>query len=494
MLIIPSTGKTSWTNLPTVTLLLIAINVVIFFSFQGNDYQDYIDAETYYMESNLGKIETSLYSQYLSQTDQDEKVSQLRQFSKDEETLIRAVHGEIEGDAVFLQKIKNLEGLQIQQKVYKKWQELRNEYEELQGMSVSFRYGYKPATGSLLTAFTCMFLHGSPDHLIGNMVFLWIVGSLIEAAGIRIAYLSVYIITGVVAALFFGMVFPHSGQPLVGASGAISGIMGFFTILYGMRRIKVFFHLGFYFGNARVYAIALLPFWVGKELFQHFWGGMSNVAYMAHFGGLVSGALLGLVLKRFYTHMREIEIEDQEDEVEKIQKHMQKGLQQITELDFQAGRRSMLQVLDMEPDNLKALGHLFNIDRQTPENENIHETTNRFFSLLAQDRINNDLLLERYLEYNKHVDKIQLAPELCMDIGLLLVVKGNLNEVTGILTYLLQNHPAQTGLSDLLLKTSQAFLREGVKEKALKCLNILCKKYPDAPEYKTAALLLNRIS
>ena len=105
MLIIPSSGKTSWTTLPKITLLLIIANFIIFFSFQGNDYQDYMDAETYYMESKLGEIETSLYLQYLRQTGQDEKVSQLLIFPEDKEFTTMIVHNEIENDNIFLQKV-----------------------------------------------------------------------------------------------------------------------------------------------------------------------------------------------------------------------------------------------------------------------------------------------------------------------------------------------------------------------------------------------------
>ena len=134
-----------------------------------------------------------------------------------------------------------------------------------------------------------MFMHANFFHLLGNMIFLWLIGCSLEMAGKRAPYLSIYLLTGIFAALFFGMVYRHSTIPLVGASGAISGIIGAYTVLFGLRKVKIFLSLGFYFNYIKVRAISLLPIWIGNELYQLKWGGDSNVAYVAHVGGLLSG-------------------------------------------------------------------------------------------------------------------------------------------------------------------------------------------------------------
>jgi len=112
---------------------------------------------------------------------------------------------------------------------------------------IGYRYGYKPSDGDLMTAFTYMFLHGSASHLIGNMIFLWLVGCILELAGRRLVYALICLLTGMVSALVYGLVYQGSTIPLVGASGAISGIIGAYTVLFGMRKVKIFFSLGFYF-------------------------------------------------------------------------------------------------------------------------------------------------------------------------------------------------------------------------------------------------------
>ena len=111
----------------------------------------------------------------------------------------------------------------------------------------SLQYGFIPNQKSLLTSFTYMFMHGSTGHLLGNMIFLWIVGCMLEMGLGRLQYTVLYIIGGLFAVWLFWLIYMNSTIPLVGASGAIAGLMGAFAMLFGKRRVKIFFSLGFYF-------------------------------------------------------------------------------------------------------------------------------------------------------------------------------------------------------------------------------------------------------
>lgn len=156
-----------------------------------------------------------------------------------------------------------------------------------------FRYGYRPAQGSLLTLMTAMFLHGGWLHLAGNMLFLYIFGDNIEYRMGRWRYLAGYLGAGIAATLFFALFVPDSQVPLIGASGAISGILGFYFVWFPRNQVKVFIFLfpllmthvlvparlvlGFY-----VLVDNLLPFLLsGSE------GG--GVAHGAHIGGFLAG-------------------------------------------------------------------------------------------------------------------------------------------------------------------------------------------------------------
>lgn len=165
-----------------------------------------------------------------------------------------------------------------------------------------FRYGYRPVEFSLLSMFTAMFLHAGWMHLAGNMLFLWIYGDNVEHRLGHGAYLLSYLGTGLAATLFFGLLMPESQVPMIGASGAISGVLGFYFLWFPRNRIKVFVFLfplimTTVFIPSRivlgVYLVIdnLLPF-----LSRSSEGG--GVAYGAHIGGFAAGLLLAFALDR----------------------------------------------------------------------------------------------------------------------------------------------------------------------------------------------------
>jgi membrane associated rhomboid family serine protease len=147
-----------------------------------------------------------------------------------------------------------------------------------------------------LTLITYQFLHGSWMHLLSNMVILWILADNIEDAFGHVGFLIFYLICGIVAGLVHAVLTPDSPVPLVGASGALAGIMGSYMLMYPRARILLLFSLIFPF---RVPAFVFLGFW----LVLQFWSlgmpqGEQAVAYWAHIGGFVAGLLLTFIWPR----------------------------------------------------------------------------------------------------------------------------------------------------------------------------------------------------
>ena len=147
---------------------------------------------------------------------------------------------------------------------------------------------------NLVTILTAMFMHGSWSHIIGNMVFLWAFGPEIEDAMGRARYLAFYLIGGVVAMLAQVAASPHSTVPNLGASGAIAAVMGAFLVTYPRDRIKALLVI-FVFIKITFIPAALLI--VGWFLIQLVHAGevarveTGGVAYLAHVGGFVFGAI-----------------------------------------------------------------------------------------------------------------------------------------------------------------------------------------------------------
>jgi len=168
------------------------------------------------------------------------------------------------------------------------------------------QWGYRPGAPSVLTLLTSMFLHGGWAHLLGNMLFLWIYGDNVEHALGRPGYLTAYLLTGAIAALSYGVLVPAAdGQiPMVGASGAISGVLGFYFIWFPRNRVRlVLFPLLFLVWKVQARLVLgffvivdnLLPFLLRGQ-------GGSGVAHGAHIGGFVAGVTGALVLNRWHRH------------------------------------------------------------------------------------------------------------------------------------------------------------------------------------------------
>lgn len=151
-----------------------------------------------------------------------------------------------------------------------------------------------------LTPLTSMFMHGGWMHLIGNMVFLWIFGNNIEDYFGRIKFLIFYLLSGVAAIALYTLFNPGSNAPLVGASGAIAGVMGAYLVLHPRAQVTcliVFFIIQFVVLPAKV----VLGIWFALQIFMSMIGSSTGggVAWMAHVGGFVFGYLVLKAIVKF---------------------------------------------------------------------------------------------------------------------------------------------------------------------------------------------------
>ena len=154
-----------------------------------------------------------------------------------------------------------------------------------------------PAYGTL---FSSMFLHGGWMHLIGNMLYLWIFGNNIEDIMTRVRFVVFYVACGIIAALAHAIPNADSTIPMIGASGAISGVLGAYLLVYPRARILVLIPLGFISQLIRMPAIVVLGFWFVLQLISTALSDSSGggVAWGAHLGGFVAGVVLIPFFKR----------------------------------------------------------------------------------------------------------------------------------------------------------------------------------------------------
>jgi membrane associated rhomboid family serine protease len=145
------------------------------------------------------------------------------------------------------------------------------------------------------TLLTSMFMHGGWMHLIGNMWFLWIFGNNVEDSMGRGRFVVFYLLSGLAAAAAQILSDPASPVPMVGASGAIGGVMGAYVVLYPRVAVDLFVPLGFIFTTVRVPAFFMLGYWFVLQLvgaLPQLRGTEGGVAFWAHLGGFIAGVIL----------------------------------------------------------------------------------------------------------------------------------------------------------------------------------------------------------
>jgi membrane associated rhomboid family serine protease len=151
-----------------------------------------------------------------------------------------------------------------------------------------------------VTILTSMFMHGGWMHLIGNMLYLWIFGDNVEDSMGHGRFIVFYLLCGVAAALAQAIPEPNSQIPMVGASGAISGVLGAYLLLHPHARVLVAVPFGFILHTMRLPAGIVLALWFGLQLFSNLMTqpGEGGVAFRAHIGGFVAGMLLVGIFKK----------------------------------------------------------------------------------------------------------------------------------------------------------------------------------------------------
>jgi membrane associated rhomboid family serine protease len=150
--------------------------------------------------------------------------------------------------------------------------------------------------GGFVTVFTSMFMHGGWMHLIGNMVFLWVFGNNIEDVMGHAKFVIFYLLCGIAAAATQTLMSPHSVVPMVGASGAISGVLGAYLLLYPRVRVHTLIILPIYITTVALPAWIMLGYWALLQFVSGLAGlneiDKGGVAFFAHVGGFVAGLVL----------------------------------------------------------------------------------------------------------------------------------------------------------------------------------------------------------
>jgi membrane associated rhomboid family serine protease len=419
MLLIPFDRAIDWSRPPVVTITLIVINVLLFFAWQGNEEQALTRAMTYYQDSGLAKQEAPYFKKYLKQ--QGDSRAKAKESAS-------AWFWAIQTNPGFRQRIDDQRLIPATDPAYADWVRNRDQLDELLSRVTFVEYGLKPGDFSVTSLFAHMFLHAGISHLLGNMFFLFAVGFLVERTIGGWSFLACYLLGGLGSAGLDMLIAPDRLIPGIGASGAIAGLMGLYAVLYWTRPVRFFYFVLVYFDYVRLPAITLLPLWIANELYQIGIHGDSGINYVAHLGGLCSGALVGLLVRRSLPSFS-LEHLDHEDEAARFEQTLEQARGLSRQMDYKKALPLLRRLHQEQPQQRETLCLLQQCERLHPGSEDYHRINHEILALDARDPANRGLMLETFNDYIAHArPKPRLNAALICRLVPLLIDSGQLQQ------------------------------------------------------------------
>lgn len=486
MLIIPVSRRPDWRNPPVVTLLLILLNVLVYFGLQSNDGKRSEQAYRYYVASTLPAVELPRYVKHLESQGRSDAASRATDaLTKRRWPLVLQA---MERDDAFMSRLRGGKIVVPGEAAYPVWHRERAEFDRLRQTNLVERFGFRPAHPTFAGLIGHMFLHASFDHLLGNMAILFIVGYLVEEALGKWRYLTFYLLCGIGAAAF-DLIFNASRiGPGIGASGAIAGVMAMFVALYGMRKIRFFYWVLVYFDFFRAPAIIILPLWMANEIYQYLFNHGSHINYMAHLGGFLTGAALVAAQRRFGRKL--LTAPKPEAAVDPLPRKLAKIDALLGALRIDEARRSLRHLARARPHDLLVVGRYYNVARNTPASEDYHHAAALIFALPDHHPASAELLHETFIEYLKLAKPtVRFTVPQLLTLIRRLARSGHADDAERLTRVLARQAPQHEDLPDLLLIVAQAFRRGGNSALYEATLARLKSEYPASSAARTAALL-----
>jgi len=261
------------------------------------------------------------------------------------------------------------------------WLERRAHLQELLHDAAGGWMALDPADINPLSLIGYQFMHAGWDHLVGNILVLAIVGWLVEAIIGPGRLLGVYLVGGIIAA--GGYLAMHWGrhEPLVGASGSISALMGLFAMLFAHRKVRFFYTVVVYAGFITVPALWLLPYWLGLQALEWSLDPKSPVAFVAHICGLIAGGLFVFALKQLPGDEDTQEKLDEPEQDRSFEIKLNEARRQVMAINADVAERLLEELHQERPDDARPLEMLFTLAKLSPQSERFHQVTARILSL-----------------------------------------------------------------------------------------------------------------
>ena len=468
MLIIPLHKAVSRRNFPLVTLLLVLLNGVVFVIFQGGDTDVRMKAAAYYQESGLEEREWTWLEDFVPGYEMDfreqmQRLDEAAEKGVDAQRIAFARSQMVASHPDFLPALRSGDVIDPDSDRYADWQADRAEFERIMDRSVTRQYMMHYDEAEPVPLFSHMFLHGGIGHLVGNMLFLLLLGILVEGALGPGLFLVAYLVAGLGGSALSLAV--HWGTPtgMLGASGAIAGLMGLFTVLYGRLRVRFFYWVWVYFDYVRAPAIVLLPVWLGWELLQFVIADGSNVAYEAHAGGIITGALIALGVRGL--GWQRDEFLQEESQREDDREALEAAQQDLAALNVTRAKHRLRPLLERNPEDIGLLRSWYHACKVQKEDPDLHDAAGRILALPGDTAEERTLVMETFADYRQRANP-KLTASQATDLCCRLLRWEALEEGRLLLDRLMRLKKTPDELPRACLLAAQQLRRQGQSEAA----------------------------
>jgi len=436
------------------------------------------DAFHYYFSSGLAELEIPRYIQYLNKQGRKQvHIAPIDELSVNKQNLL---YRHLLSNGRFLQALDSSHIIRTNDPDYAHWQGLRRGFNQRLQNIVSYRYSLKPNSATALSVISSLFLHTSGWHLIGNMIFLLLFGFILELALGSSILLLVFMLCGISANLATIVINPNSAQWIMGASGAITGLASLYAMIYGLRKIRFFYSLIFYFDYVRAPAILMLPVWLLYEVAYSLIS-PNSVSTVTHIGGLLSGIVIGAVIK--YSPLQIHREENKKDTQLNFEAEYQAAMTALSNAELSKAYMLLQQLLVAQPTDSRILLNLFQISKARSD----HESTKKYIQLLLALSGHEPQLIGNqqrcFIEYLQLTqEELNLPTQLLAETAIRFCVAGFVENSEKILTLLLKKNPEEEKIPSLLLSLSKCHQKLGDSEKSNRYKKLLIQHFATSSE------------
>ena len=483
---IPLENKPSWHNPPWMTVLLILLNMAVFWGPQRSEDKAQVRAGHFYSASTLPALELPIFVRWLKNVDSPYANEAQRLLARRQVAPLLEL---MQQEPKFLKLLQSDQMITPEHPQYEQWKQERRDYEKLQPapFTLTWSLNYdKEAVLRPVTWLSSAFLHGSTEHLLGNMLFLFLFGFSVELALGRSAYLSFYLLGAIGASLLAGWAYGGKVGYGLGASGAISALMGMYAVMYRLKRIRFFYQLFFYFNYVTAPALILLPAWMVNELIQHYIGAR-GIGYMAHLGGLITGAVL-MAGALFFRKKSISDLSPTAAPTDKYDEHVENAKRLAGSMQFEAASAQWREAARLRPRDSDTLRAWFNLARLWPAGDDFHRAAHLIFQLTRGDASTLELQhasYQTYLELAK--PGVRLKADDMARLARRFILARHFGDAEKLCQALLKTAPDHPTLGDTLSLCANGLLQAGQRERALSWLPHLQRLAPQ--DMVTRALL-----